>query len=304
MYRENVKLAPFTTFRIGGMARLFAEPATVGELAEVLASATRSGLAVHVLGGGSNLLVGDAGVDGLVIHIAGREDFGGITPLADVDGGWRIGAGVPLPVLVTKMAENGMAGIEDLAGIPGSIGGALAMNAGTQSIGFGNVVRKALVAYPSGEFRELGQGELSFGYRRSGLGSAIAVWVEVFFEKRGTPGELLERIRCRKESKTSDQPIGMASAGCIFKNPDARSAGWLLDRAGCKGMAEGGAEVSPIHANFVVNRGGASSRDIAALIGRMRAAARANFGIDLELEIKTWGLGPEEHERMAGRNND
>ena len=293
----HVSLASNTTFRIGGKAQWYVEPTSVHELVDALAFASRSWLAVNYLGGGSNILVSDAGVEGLVVHVAGMGgEFGRIESLPGQEGGWRIGAGVPLSRFVSEMANNGMAGVEELAGIPGMVGGALAMNAGSREFGIGDIVQKVRVIYPNGTERELGRNELSFGYRKSNLDKGLVISADVFFEKRAKPGELLERIRQRKEIKVKSQPVAMASAGCIFKNPDDRSAGQLLDQAGCKGMSRGGALVSPVHANFVVNQDNATAVDVVSLIRDMREIVFSRFGVKLELEIKLWGIAPGELE--------
>lgn len=301
--RRDVQLAPLTTFRIGGAAAWLAEPATPAELAEAFAFAKREGLAVRLLGGGSNLLVADKGVAGLVVRLSPQSEFATLERLAADGSAWRVGAAVPLARLLRVAAENGRCGLEKLAGIPGTVGGAAAMNAGGDGIGIGDVVVRAAVMDPDGAERILDRSSLAFGYRHSNLDGLTVVWLEVALPDRDDPAAILARISERRARKAATQPIALASAGCVFKNPDARSAGMLIDQAGCKGLRTGGAEVSDLHANFVVNRGGASARDVLALAERMRAAVYGRFGANLELELKTWGFDDEELGPLTGSDH-
>lgn len=290
--RENVPLAGLTTFGIGGSARWLAEPATRAELARSLEVGRQLGAQILILGGGSNLLVSDAGVDALVLKLAGNDEFGLMNPQAEASLIWRVGAAVPLPALVAAVAGQGISGLEMLAGIPGSVGGAVAMNCGGRDGSIGAFVMEAEVHSPQGEARILNRDELYFRYRSSNLAGALAVNFVMQFTNREETSAVLEKMRVHRESKIAGQPVTFPSAGCIFKNPDGDSAGALLDRAGCKGMREGGAEVSSLHANFIVNRGGATSSEVAVLARRMREAVLGKFGVTLEPEIVLWGTEP------------
>lgn len=289
---EGKPLAGMTTFAIGGPARWLAEPRTAGELGRCLAMAADLGVPVHVLGGGSNLLVADAGLDGMVVKLSRRAEFGAAAPVGAESPFWRVGAAVPLPSLVTAAVRAGVAGLEELAGIPGSAGGAAAMNAGVPGASFGDCVAEAEAVEFSGRRRRLERDELAFAYRGSAIRDMVVTDLLLDLPERGDPGELMERMRECRERKRAGQPLTAPSAGCVFRNPPGRSAGSLLDGAGCKAMSEGGAGVSALHANFIVNHGGARCRDVARLAARMREAVRQKYGIVLRLEMKLWGDEP------------
>ncbi len=289
--RENVPLAPLTTFRIGGAARFFSAPADEEEVAAALAFAKQRSLPVLVLGGGSNVLVSDSGVEAMVVSLSGEGAFGRIS-VEDAGDAWRVGAAVPLPALVAETVRRGRAGLTALAGIPGRVGGAAAMNAGGSAggVALGTFIREAVAYTPEGERRVFAP---AFGYRQSDLGGMIAVSFRMRFPDADDPEQLAASLREFREKKAAAQPLGLPSAGCIFKNPPNTSAGRLLDEAGCKGMAEGGARVSDRHANFIVSEGAATSADIATLAARMRERVWEHAGVRLEREIKLWG----EHEQ-------
>ncbi len=303
LLRQNVALGQLTTFRIGGRAKWFAEPANAVELAELLHFAEEENLKTYILGGGSNLLIADQGLDGLVIKLSAKGEFGGIAQDERNPGLYRVGAAESFPCLVSAVVGDGFAGLEEFAGIPGSVGGALLQNAGTAAAGMGEYVVKAAVMDFSGRVRQVAAPELRFSYRGSSIYGLIALWAEMYFPARMAVSQLRKKLHNRLELKTATQPIDLASAGCIFKNPGEKSAGYYLDQAGCKGLRSGDAEVSVLHANFIVNLGKASSRDVAALVGKMRQAVRKQFGIALELEIKLWGMTPEEKALADGSDS-
>ncbi len=287
--RENVSLAPMTTFGIGGPARWLAEPADRRALAEALSFARGAGARIKIMGGGSNVLVSDAGIDAMVVRLSPKGEFGVMEQDPDDPLAWTVGAAVGLQALVGATAREGIEGLEFLAGIPGSAGGAVAMNCGSAENGIGRFVLQAEVCRPDGTFAEMGPAELAFSYRRSGLGGSIAVRVLLRFDKVGDPEKVLDRMREYRERKRAGQPLAIPSSGCIFKNPPGDSAGGLIDRAGCKGMREGGAEVSSLHANFIVNQDNASCRDVVTLACRVRERVEREFGIVLEPEVALWG---------------
>lgn len=280
-----------TTYGIGGPARFFAKPVTAAEVAEAYAFAREAGLPVLTLGGGSNLLVADGGVAAVVLRLR-PGDGPRIEAREDEPGVWRVDAAAPLAAVVAKAAAEGLAGVEFLAGVPGSVGGAAAMNAGGGGLGFGDLIAAARVIDGSGTERTLERGELSFGYRSSSLSGMTVLEVAVRFAGRDDPQAVLVRTDGHRERKRATQPLGQASAGCVFRNPSDGPAGLLLDRAGCKGMREGRAEVSGVHANFIVNAGGAGSADVARLAARMRERVRQEAGVVLEPEIRFWGDDP------------
>lgn len=290
--RERVPLAGLTTFGIGGPARWLAEPADREQLADSLATAERLGAPVLFLGGGSNLLVADAGVEAMVIRLASSGEFGLATARAEEPLVWQVGAAAPLPALVAAVARIGVVGLETLSGIPGSVGGAVAMNCGGREGGIGQFVIEAETVSLRGESASMKPPELAFRYRGSTLKGLLAINFIMKFKTIAEPADVLNRMREYRAAKAAVQPLGQPSAGCVFKNPSGLSAGMLLDQAGCKGMREGGAVVSERHANFIVTEGQASCRDVAVLAVRMREAAARRHGINLEPEIVVWGEEP------------
>lgn len=287
---ENVPLAAMTSFGIGGPARWLACPSNRDELARTADFAASADLPLLCLGGGSNLLVSDAGVDAVVIRLRGEGDFTRIDIDPDDELVWRVGAAVPLSTLVSAAVDAGVSGLEMMAGIPGRVGGAVAMNAGAWSGSMGDLVAEAEVFDLSGGgFRVLTARELGFSYRRSNLGGMIGLRFVLNFSGKAQSETIAGRVREYRERKKASQPLGKPSAGCVFKNPPGDSAGSLLDQAGCKEMSEGAAAVSSLHANFIVNRGGAGSGDVARLAARMREAVWRKFSIALEPELVMWG---------------
>ncbi len=292
--RRQAPLAPLTTFRIGGPADVLAEVRSAEEALLTLGLAQAAGVPVTWLGGGSNVLVGDGGLRGLVVRWHG----GRVETLAP--GRVRAEAGVTVNGLVRYTIGHGQAGLAEWAGTPGTVGGAVHGNAHFR----GRLISESLVsvevATPGGAVRELGNAELDFGYDRSRLQRSGEVALRATF--RVTPGDpdaLRSQARASLAFRKRTQPLALASAGCVFQNPDpARvrlpdgvpcSAGALVDLAGMKGAACGATRVSTAHANFVVNEGGASARDVAMLVERMREAVAARFGVVLEEEIVRLG---------------
>ena len=290
--QANASMAGLTTFGIGGPARWLARPTTVEELVEALELTREWNVPVCVVGGGSNLLVADSGIEAMVIKLAPGGDFSELSREADDPLAWRVGAAVGLPALLGAAIREGAAGLEGMAGVPGSVGGAVAMNAGGAELGIGRLVREAEVFDLSGARHQVTPPELSFSYRNSSLRGMVATRFRFRFERLEDPETLRERMREYRERKKAGQPLAIPSAGCVFKNPLGDSAGSLLDKAGCKGMEEGGAVVSALHANFIVNQGHATARDVATLALRMREAVVAAFGIRLEPEVALWGEEP------------
>lgn len=290
--QENVPLAGMTTFGIGGPARYFSQPSSRDEVAETLAFAKRQGLTVLALGGGSNILAADSGVQAVVVKLAAGE-FSAVEAMEDDELVWRVGAAAPLQSLVQATTQRGVQGLETLAGIPGRVGGAVAMNSGGGGEPIGSYVETAEVYdLASGAYRVLTGSELVFSYRRSNIKGMLAVAFTLVFSERADAEQLAARMRECRERKKAGQPLAVPSAGCVFKNPANDSAGSLLDLAGCKVMREGGAQVSGLHANFIVNHGHASSGDVARLAGRMRDAVYRHNGVVLEPEIMVWGDEP------------
>jgi UDP-N-acetylmuramate dehydrogenase len=273
-------MAKHTTFRVGGPARFFLSPTCVDELCGVLNICRAEGLDPLFLGGGSNLLVSDEGVSAPVVHfgkLKGVEFAGGVV---------RAGAGVPTAKLVALCVAHGLSGIEALAGIPGTVGGAVVMNAGGKYGNIGDFVRSVTVVHGSGT-KILTGSQLKFEYRHTNLRSKAVVGIELGLEK-AMPAAIRERLRKILAEKRQTQPLSAWSAGCVFKNPPKDSAGRLIDGCGLKGRRVGGAVVSMLHANFILNEGAASASDILALIEIVRNEVKTRFRVRLEPEIEIW----------------
>jgi UDP-N-acetylmuramate dehydrogenase len=292
--RAQAPLAPLTTFRVGGPADLLAEVRSAAEALAALALAREAGVPVTWLGGGSNVLVGDGGIRGLVVRW-----HGGAVEAVPPDR-VRAEAGVTVNGLVRFTIAHGLAGLAEWAGTPGTVGGAVHGNAHFRGRHVSERVAGVEVAAPNGTVRGLAVAEMEFGYGRSRLQRTGEVLLRAEF--RVAPGEPAALRAVARESlafRKRTQPLALPSAGCVFRNPDPASvrlpegvpfsAGALVDRAWLKGEACGGARVSPVHANFVVNEGGATARDVATLVERMRDAVAARFGVRLEEEIVRLG---------------
>ncbi|HOB75424.1 MAG TPA: UDP-N-acetylmuramate dehydrogenase [Phycisphaerae bacterium] len=298
--RENQPLAPLTYFGVGGPARWMVSPRSVAELAEVVRRCRQEDVDVYVLGAGANLLVSDDGVDGVVIRlnapafrkVAWERDRDGLVAEgwagADLDGvAVKIGAGLSMARLTLDSVERGLAGLECMAGIPGSLGGIIRMNAGGRFGQISDVVSDVTVLDETGQVRRLGHGEVGFTYRHTKLNGSIVVGATLVLR----PDDA-DRVKKRYEEiwdyKKRSQPLADYSAGCIFKNPPNDSAGRLIDQAGLKGHRIGGASVSEQHGNFIVASKGAQARDVLSLIGTIRRTVAERFGVELELEVQIW----------------
>ena len=278
-------MARHTTFHIGGPADIFVLPADIADLAEAVRFAREAGLPAKVIGNGSNLLVGDRGIRGIVIRLA--PNFSEVQWLEQ---GVVAGGGVKLGRLVKEAAEVGLSGLESTVGIPGTLGGALATNAGTDTGCIGDLVTGALVLEEQGELREWSAAQLAYRYRHSSICAAKAVVISARLRLQPAPKEeiraKMERLRQKRAGR---QPLRAWSAGSVFKNPRGVAAGKVLDRAGAKGTRLGDAQISAKHANFLINRGDATAAEMTELIARAHALALRRYGIDLELEIEVVG---------------
>ncbi len=277
-------LAPQTWFRLGGPAAFLARPRNVPEVVALIRRAVETEVPVRILGGGSNVLVDDRGFPGLVIHLESPA-FSDVT----IDGRKVIaGAAVPLTALISQTARAGLAGLEVLTGIPGTVGGALRGNSGGRQGAIGTFVKKVTVVDDSGEVLTREQEDLRFEYRSSDLDEPIILSAAFELETED-PETVVRRMRRIWIIKKENQPYGHQSSGCIFRNPSPEiSAGTLIERAGLKGQRVGGAEVSDRHANFIIAHPGAKSADVLELIDLIRQKVRQQFGHDLELQIKIW----------------
>jgi UDP-N-acetylenolpyruvoylglucosamine reductase len=285
-FTREEPLAVKTTIRLGGSARLYAEPGSEEDMRLLLNAAAAAGIAVLPLGRGSNLIVPDAGVEALVISMA-HENWAKFE--ARPDGAVWVGAGLRLKNLCGLAAKAGLTGFEFLEGIPGNVGGALRMNAGAMGGWMFDVVEAVQLITASGESRTLERAAMHVDYRHCAeLHDAIALGALLRPSAHADTEAVGRQIDVYKKKRQESQPRE-PSAGCIFKNPPGNSAGRLIDQSGLKGERVGDAEVSPIHANFMVNRGAATSADLIELVRRVRARVRVAQGVELEPEVLLYG---------------
>jgi UDP-N-acetylmuramate dehydrogenase len=288
---RHVPLAPFTTFKVGGPADLLIETRNADEIVRAVKLAHEAGVAVTMLGGGSNVLVADRGVRGLVIRAKGGE----VAPIGDRL--IRADAAVTINGLVRWTINRGYAGLEAWAGTPGTVGGAIYGNAHWKTTNIGDLVESVRLVKPDGTLLQAPADRMEFDYDYSRLKRTgeIVLWAAFRVTPGADPAQLRGVARDSLAFRKRTQPLESPSAGCIFMNPDpARdpipegipaSAGALVDRAGLKGAASGGARVSPTHANFIITDGSASASDIHDLVERCRAAVKERYGVLLRNEI-------------------
>jgi UDP-N-acetylenolpyruvoylglucosamine reductase len=282
--RENVPLARYTTLGTGGPARFFAEPATVEDLVAALAWAAERGLAVAPVGLGSNLLVADEGFPGLALRLTGE-----LATARAEDGRLVAGGGAALAVCLHRARAAGLGSFEFACAIPGTVGGALKMNAGAYGGDMAGVLERALVA-DAGGARWATPGELGLRYRRSRVGPGEVV-ADAEFRLEPRPVEEIKRTIAEMQAlRKAAQPTNKRTFGSVFKNPEHElTAGLMLEACGLRGFPVGGAQISPKHANFIENAGGARSADALALIEEARRRARDRFGVVLETEVQLVG---------------
>ncbi len=291
--RQKEPMAKHTSFRIGGPARLMAFPKTAQELSRLCQVAAAHDVVPYFMGNGSNLLVADEGIEGFVI-----QRFDGLSELRLVEEGVLFaGSGVLLSKAATFAKQHGLSGLEFAHGIPGTVGGAVTMNAGAYGGEMKDVVVKTEFCHVLTGTMDAFEGEAhQFVYRGSAFTGGGRVVTGVYFSLTpGDPvviGEKMEELsRRRRES----QPLDLPSAGSTFKRPEGYFAAALIDQAGLKGLQVGGARVSEKHGGFVVNTGGATCRDVLELVAQIRRRVQEQFGVLLELEVKVWGMEPSYH---------
>lgn len=288
---EHAPLAPLTTFKVGGPADVLLETRSADEMVDAIRAAHANGIPVTMLGGGSNVLISDRGLRGLVIRPRGGE------AVAMADGLVRADAAMTINALVRWAINHGWGGIEAWAGTPGTVGGAIFGNAHWKRANIGELVASVRLARPDGAILQVPVDRMEFDYDRSRVKRTreVVLWVAFRFEPDHDPARLRAVARESLAYRKRTQPLESPSAGCIFMNPDPAkdeipegipaSAGALIDRAGLKGVALGGARVSATHANFIVNEGQATAADIRALVDRCRDSVRDRFGVTLREEI-------------------
>lgn len=282
--KAGCPLAPLTWFGMGGKADYFITPRNTEQLRQVVTRCGANGMEMYVLGFGSNLLIRDGGIRGAVIKLDG-EEFKGTT----FDGpAVTAGGGASLSDLILTCVKKGLGGIEACTGIPGSVGGAVRMNAGGKFGDIGSVVESVRLMDRRGNISEMKKPDLSFDYRSSNIEVPLILSATMQL----TPGDPAQIAKSMQEIwifKKNNQPLSTRSAGCMFKNPPGQSAGMLIDRAGLKGLAVGGASVSEKHANFIVAKEGCKSADVIKLMETVRTRVIEDFGVELELEVEIWG---------------
>jgi UDP-N-acetylmuramate dehydrogenase len=281
--RFKEPLSFHTSLRIGGAADIFVVPQDVDDIRHALMFAEREQLPVAVIGGGNNLLVRDRGIRGVILRLEGclgRAEFHGEEAVA--------GAGVSLSSLIREGAVQNLGGIECLVGIPATIGGALAMNAGTADGTIGDFVSAVYYLHPDGTLGEFKPGNgLTYSAFQPPANSVL-IGCRLHFHRRPL-ADIQRDIKQRLKAKKSTQPLALASAGCVWKNPPGEVATRLIEKAGLKGKRVNGAEISAKHSNFIVNRGGAMAADVLALMEMTRERVHAHFGIQLQPEMRILG---------------
>jgi UDP-N-acetylmuramate dehydrogenase len=281
--RSNVPLAERTWFKVGGAAQFFAEPATVEELQSVIVRCRDEGLHARLLGGGSKVLVRDEGVTGMVISLANAN----FTNIKINGRKVTVGCGASLANTITVTVGAGLAGLEPLVGIPGTVGGALHGNAGSHGGDIGQWACSANVITRGGEIIERDRGDLVFAYRQSSLDELVVLDAQFELEEED-PVEVTKRLQKLWIVKKANLPMAHENTGCIFKNPRGMSAGMLIDQCGLKGEHVGGVEVSQRHANFFVAKPGSTAKDVLQLIDVVRNHVAERMGVELETEIEIW----------------
>lgn len=275
-----------TTWRIGGPADAFVEARDTAELQAACRFARDRGLALFMLGWGSNLLVRDGGIRGVVVRLKG--EFDRIARAGE--SGVKAGAAVRLPRLVSWCATHGLAGSEPLVGVPGTVGGALVMNAGTREGEIGPLVREVEALGEDLTVVRLPASAVHFAYRRSDLEGRV-ILSALLELNAGVKADIMSRVQALQSRRLRTQPVHTHNVGSVFTNPPGRFAAQLIESAGLKGSQYGGAQVSELHANFIENKRHATARDVLELIGRVRRVVTERHGVELEMEVKVVGEG-------------
>ena len=283
--RFDEPLSKHNYFGIGGNAAAYFEVSTTGELAYVVQLKKRWVVPVAIIGRGSNLLVSDTGYPGIVVRLIGE-----FNRLEFEQNRVDVGAGVSLPRLSKLAASRGLSGVEFALGIPGSVGGGLIMNAGAWGSSFGDLVEHVQVMTDEGELLDLSRDDAQFSYRHSDLKRYFCVTGTILRLIPGNAGEIEGLMQDLYNQKITNQPFAEENAGCMFKNPPGHSAGKLIDECGLKGHRIGGAEVSKIHGNFILNLDNATAHDVLSLVRHIQDHVKRERGVDLEMEVQLLGF--------------
>jgi UDP-N-acetylmuramate dehydrogenase len=281
--RRDESLAPFTFLKVGGAAEFLVQPRSRAELAAVVRRCFRERIPMRVLGTGCNLLVSDEGVRGVVLRLVEPE----FTSVRVEGKRVRAGTGAAVSALISESARNGLAGLETLVGIPGTVGGALRTNAGDRAGDIGQFVRAVEVLDINGDVQVRERDELRFADRASNLDDPVLLTAEFALEP-DTPDAIVKRMRKAWILRKASVPLSFQAAGRIFKNPRGLSAAALIDQAGLSRTRVGGAEVSDRDANYIIVHPGASARDVLRLIDMMRSRVLERFNVELDRDITVW----------------
>ncbi|MFC0237706.1 UDP-N-acetylmuramate dehydrogenase [Fictibacillus phosphorivorans] len=281
----NEPLKNHTTLKIGGPADLFYVPKNIDCLKKALSYIKEANAPIRAIGRGSNLLVADGGIEGVVIKVGE-----GINHLEKNDNTIRVGGGYSLIPLATVMSREAYTGLEFAAGIPGSVGGAVFMNAGAHGSDMSKIVEKALILLPDGELKWLSNEELHFSYRTSVLQETGGICVEVILVlDKGDKETIMAELKKNKDYRRNTQPWNYPCCGSVFRNPLPNYAGHLIETSGLKGTQVGGAQVSEMHANFIVNTGDAKAKDVLDLISYIQKTIKEKHGVELHTEVEIIG---------------
>lgn len=281
---KDVPMSSCTSFQVGGKADYLVKPSGTDELKMIIDYVRTKQIPFFILGRGTNLLVRDGGIRGLVIKIGS-----GLNYIQTTGTEVKAGAGTPLPYLARKMAERGLSGLEFATGIPGTLGGGLVMNAGAFGGNLGELVKEVTLLSFNGELKKVKGADISFKYRWSSLREEEGVIVEaILLLKKDNSSSIRERMDNIIRERRKKQP-NLPSAGSVFRNHPRDAAGRLIEETGAKGLRIGGASVSETHANFIVNSGGATATDILSVVSLVRQKVREKYNIELQLEIEVTG---------------
>ncbi|UTR12849.1 UDP-N-acetylmuramate dehydrogenase [Evansella sp. LMS18] len=284
--KENEPLKNHTTWKIGGPARIFYEPDTAENLQTAMKEIIAAGVPWLVVGKGSNLLVSDKGINGVVIKFG--ENFAHYE-IKD-EKLLRVTAGYSVIKLTTLISKQGFSGFEFAGGIPGTIGGAVFMNAGAHGSDISKILKRALILLPDGSFKWYTNEEMDYSYRTSRLQKEDGICVEAEFNiQKGDKEKITKEMQANKDYRRESQPFKHPTCGSVFRNPLPKYAGRLIEEAGLKGYSVGGAQISDIHANFIVNNGDATAKDVMDLIKHVQTTIHEKFGVKMETEVEQVG---------------
>ncbi|MGO4887872.1 UDP-N-acetylmuramate dehydrogenase [Anaerobacillus sp. MEB173] len=282
---KNEPLSLHTTWKIGGPADALVEPTSMEELNVLMDFILKNNIPWRVIGRGSNLLVSDEGIEGVVIKL--NEN---ISPLSIEGEEVKVGGGYPLIKLATIISKQGLSGLEFAGGIPGSVGGAVFMNAGAHGSDISKILKKALILFSDGTMKWLSNEEMQFSYRTSYLQKVKGICVEAIFQlKKGNREEIVKEMQQYKDYRRRSQPWNYPCCGSVFRNPLPNYAGQLIEKAGLKGYQVGGAQVSTMHANFIVNTGNAKAEDVLNLIQHIKKTIAEKYQVEMETEVEIVG---------------